>query len=130
MLLTLIGGIVDTGMLLTTKNSVSYATRQGARLMETYGAEPTYADSTILQAITSTLKASGLNMQGLQSVTFTRANSGDSGSPNAIYTYTAGTDSFAPPSGAYVNNGIDTDARHHSDYVGVAITYLIEKSGG
>ena len=123
MLLTLIGGIVDTGMLLTTKNSVSYATRQGARLMETYGAEPTYADSTILQAITSTLKASGLNMQGLQSVTFTRANSGDSGSPNAIYTYTAGTDSFAPPSGAYVNNGIDTDARHHSDYVGVAITY-------
>jgi len=37
-LLGLLLGIIDTSMLLATNNTVSYAGRQGARLMEAYGA--------------------------------------------------------------------------------------------
>jgi len=138
--LTLLGGIVDTGMLLSTKNTVSYAARQGARLMEAYGAQQGYPDGTILQSIKDTLKAGGLNLNGLQKITFFKSNAGDTATANsgdsavdAVYTYHASLDNFSGPTGAYYSCTTSTNAvtcpsgdknmRLNGDFVGVTITY-------
>ncbi len=138
--LTLLGGIVDTGMLLSTKNTVSYAARQGARLMEAYGAQPGYPDGTILQSIKDTLKAGGLNLSGLQKITFFKSNAGDTATANsgdsavdAVYTYHSSVGNFSGPTGAYYSCTTLTDAatcptgdknmRLNGDFVGVTITY-------
>jgi len=138
--LTLLGGIVDTGMLLSTKNTVSYAARQGARLTEAYGAQQGYPDGTILQSIKDTLKAGGLNLNGLQKITFFKSNAGDTATANsgdsavdAVYTYNANAGNFSSPTGAYYSCTTSTDAatcpsgdknmRLNGDFVGVTITY-------
>jgi len=137
--LTLLGGIVDTGMLLSTKNTVSYAARQGARLMEAYGAQPGYPDGTILQSIKATLKAGGLNLNGLQKITFFKSNAGDTTTANsgdsavdAVYTYKSLPDNFVGPTGTYYSCTTSTNSatcptgdknmRLNGDFVGVTIT--------
>jgi len=142
--LTLLGGIVDTGMLLSTKNTVSYAARQGARLMEAYGAQPSYPDGTILQSIKDTLKAGGLNLNGLQKITFFKSNAGDTATANsgdsavdAVYTYVPAADNFSGPVSADPAHPYysctpamgpscptsATNKRLNGDFVGVTITY-------
>ncbi len=137
--LTLLGGIVDTGMLLSTKNTVSYAARQGARLMEAYGAQPGYPDGTILQSIKDTLKAGGLNLNGLQKITFFKSNAGDTATANSgdsavdvVYTYNSSSGNFSSHTGAYYSCTISTDPtcptsatnnRLNGDFVGVTIMY-------
>jgi len=128
-MLVLLFGVIDVSMLLTTKNSVAYASRQGARLLAAYG--PTSPISTtadpdplILNSITDTLTGSGLSLNGLQKITFysaqaiTSAWTGDvSGAePYRSYTFANGAPISATGDYTYAN-------RLPGTFAGVAITY-------
>ncbi len=125
-LLGLLLGIIDTTMLLAANNTVSYAGRQGTRLMEAYGAVSTYSDCDILQAIADSLRANGTSLSGLQNVTFYRANSGDavtSGDSDVHRVYTYLGSGGMCPSGAWALSSNTWSARSSGDHVGVTLRY-------
>ncbi len=128
-LLLLVLAICDLGLATITKGTASYAGRQGARLLESYGASSPDPDGAVVNAITTTLQAGGLTLNNLQSITIFRANPGDAGAaPHAgdspgldrVYTFNSGT-LAGPPSGDYSAGG--TPSPQHGDFVGLTIRY-------
>src|SRR5579871_1513748 len=74
-LLLILVGIGDTGLMLSTYSSVSYASRQGARLLEANGANTdSDPDPTIIQATVNDLIAAGISIKGLKSITIYSTN--------------------------------------------------------
>lgn len=126
LLLGMLLGIIDTGMMLADKSSVSYANRQGARLLESFGASQSLnPDPTILLAMIDALKASKIDLNGLQSITIFRADTsaeaqaGDNPAMDLTYTYVNGVQTGSSSSGtAYVYT-----ARNPGDNVGITVRY-------
>jgi len=129
--------VIDIGGLLSTKNSVAYASRQAARLMEAYGntspdpSNPNASpDTYILNAITDTLRGSGMNLNNLRKVVFYKGpaqnqNSstntpwtGDDVTADCVYTFTNGLAGSGV--GAYCPG---PTTREDNEYAAVAITY-------
>lgn len=120
LLLLLVFGMIDTGMLLATNNMVSYACRQAARLVEQGN-----SDSTTLSATIDALKAGGANPSNLLRLTIYRANSSDTAAntqsgdnPNMDYVYTFSGGNLVSQSGAYTET-----MRASADNFGVTIQY-------
>ncbi len=133
--LLLLLAVIDIGMLLSTKNSVAYASRQAARLLESYGPaspdpqHPVGPDPLVIDAITDTLRGSGLTMNNLQKIVIYQAEqpggdttpawTGDNAGADCVYTFSGGTlVSGSPSPCAY-----SFDKRQYGDYIGVAVTY-------
>jgi len=134
-LLLLVLAICDLGLATITKGTTSYAGRQGARLLESYGASSPDPDSAVVNAITTTLQAGGLTLNNLQSITIFRANPGNPGDAGAtpgvgdtpgldrVYTFNSGTLS-GPPSGYYSAGGTPPQQPpQHGDFAGITIRY-------
>ncbi len=131
-LLVLVLAICDFGLATITKGTTSYAGRQGARLLESYGASSSDPDSAVVNAITTTLQAGGLTLNNLQSITIFRSNPGSPGDAGAtpgvgdtpgldrVYTFNNGTLSGSP-SGAYSVG--ETPSPQHGDFAGITIRY-------
>lgn len=91
-------GLIDTSMLFGAKNGVNYACRQAACIVEAKG-NIAGADAAVQQAVVDALRASRLNLAGLQSLTIyyagpdnstgavAQAQSGDNASQHTVYTY-------------------------------------------
>ena len=127
-LLLLVLAICDLGLATITKGTASYAGRQGARLLESYGASSADPDGAVVDAITTTLRAGGLTLNNLQSITIFRANPADAGAtPSAndtpgldrVYAFSGGVLS-GPPSGGY---SAGEASPQHGDFAGITIRY-------
>ena len=120
-LLGLLLGTIDTAMLLSAKNTVAYACRQGARMVE-QGAH----DSDVLAAIVTALKAGGANPNALVSVTIYRANpddttadpvAGDNPAMHVVYPFSGGV---AQPA---TDDTYSENLRAGSDNFGITVRY-------
>lgn len=127
--------VIDIGMLLSTKNSVAYASRQAARLLESYGPSspdpehPVGPDPLVIGAITDTLRGSGLSLSNLQKIVIyqaeqsgggtTAAWTGDNAGADCVYTFAGGALASGSPSPC----AYSFDKRAYGDYIGVAVTY-------
>ncbi len=120
-LLGLLLGTIDTAMLLSSKNTVAYACRQGARMVE-QGAH----DSDVLSAIVTALKAGGADPKGLVSVTIYRANTddttadpvaGDDPAMHVVYPFSNGVAQAA------TDDTYSENLRAGSDNFGVTVRY-------
>lgn len=128
-LLFMLLGVIDTGLLLATKNTVAYACRQGARLMEAYGAGNSASsnpDPSILQAMVDALRSSGTSLKGLKSITFYYApqtgiaQQGDNNTAHIVYTYNVMTNSWTPLAGV---GSFTASTRSSGQYVGITMQY-------
>jgi len=128
-LLLMLLGVIDTGLLLATKNTVAYACRQGARLMEAYGAGNSASsnpDPSILQAMVDALRSSGTSLKGLKSITFYYApqtgiaQQGDNTAQHIVYTYNVMTNSWIPLAGV---GSFTASTRSSGQYVGITMQY-------
>ena len=75
LLMLLLLAVIDIGQLLSSQDSVMYASRQGARLMGAYGSAPppgssaTNPDTLIVNTITETLRGNNLDLNNLRQIT-------------------------------------------------------------
>jgi len=130
-------GLIDTSMLFGAKNGVNYACRQAARLVQAKG-NIAGVDASAQQAVVDALRASRLNLAGLQSLTIyyagpdnstgtvAQAQSGDNAAAHTVYTYAPATNSWAlKPTDTYPvpGTGTATQQRNSGDYIGITLAY-------
>lgn len=133
LLVLLLLAVIDIGQLLSSQDSVMYASRQGARLMGAYGSAPppgssaTNPDTLILNTITETLRGDNMDLNNLQQVTLFK-DDGSTPVQACVYTFNNGTPSPDPKATPAADGSLPCGTygyprRNNGDYIGVSITY-------